>query len=219
MQPLLTIVPSRSRPANGKRLLQSWRENDCKESQLVFLMDDDDPTVVQYQAFGASVETAPRQRIGPRLNEKAVAVANEYRVIGFMGDDHLPRTHQWDTIICKQLKEMGTGIVYGDDLLQGEMIPTAVFMTSDIVRALGYFCPPVLQHMYLDNAWKDWGQGANCLRYLPDVIIEHMHPGSGKAAQDNLYAESGVLMGPDGERYREYVATSLADDVEKIMAI
>jgi len=117
------------------------------------------------------------------------------------------------------LERLGTGIVYGNDLLQGEMIPTAVFMTADIVKALGYFCPPTLLHMYLDNSWKDWGQGADCLRYLPDVIIEHMHPGTGKGSFDSVYAESNILMTPDHTRYLEYRDAFLQDDIAKIRAI
>ena len=104
--------------------------------------------------------------------------------IGFCGDDHRPRTVGWDQAYLDALREMGTGIVYGNDLLQGEALPTQVAMTSDIIRALGYMAPPDLVHMYADNWWRELGRRAGCLRYLPDVIVEHMHPVAGKADWD-----------------------------------
>ena len=41
-----------------------------------------------------------------------------------------------------------------------------------------------------DNAWLDLGQGADCLRYLPRVIIEHMHPARLAAPKDATYADA-----------------------------
>ena len=219
MEKMLIVVPSRGRPQNAKRLFESWNENECREARLVFCIDEDDPTGIQYRATGASVEVGPRKRIGPILNEKITAVANDYEIIGFMGDDHLPRTKHWDSIIIEKLEEMKTGIVYGNDLLQGAIIPTAVFITTNIIRSLGYFCPPTLEHMYLDNAWKDWGEGAQCLHYFPDVIIEHMHPGVGKAEGDVTYQESNALMGPDQDRYKVYQQTQMATDIAAIKAL
>lgn len=32
------------------------------------------------------------------------------------------------------------------------------------------------------------GNDLGCLSYLPDVIIEHLHPGAGKAEWDERYA-------------------------------
>jgi hypothetical protein len=90
----------------------------------------------------------------------------------------------WDLAYLDALREMGTGIVYGNDLLQGKRLPTQVAMTADIIRALGYMVPPELFHMYADDWWKVLGHNAGCLRYLPDVIVEHMHPVAGKAEWD-----------------------------------
>lgn len=47
--------------------------------------------------------------------------------------------------------------------------------------------PADVEHLYCDNAIKDLGEQADCLRYLPDVLIEHMHPVAGKAPMDAGY--------------------------------
>jgi hypothetical protein len=41
-----------------------------------------------------------------------------------------------------------------------------------------------------DNAWLDLGRGAACLRYLPRVIIEHMHPARLTAPKDSTYTDA-----------------------------
>jgi hypothetical protein len=131
----------------------------------------------------------PRLRLGPTLHKASAGFASRYPMLGFMGDDHRPRTPGWDAAYVEALTEMGTGIVYGDDLLQGERIPTQVAMTSDIVEAMGGMAPGGLVHMYLDDLWKAVGERLGCLRYLPDVVVEHLHPAAGKARWDDRYAE------------------------------
>ena len=141
--------------------------------------------------------------------------------IGFMGDDHRPRTVGWDTAYLEALRELGSGIVYGNDLLQGERIPTQVAMTTDIVRELGFMAPPVLKHLYVDNFWRDLGTAAGCLRYLSNVVVEHMHPIAGKAPWDDGYARvnAPTMYSGDANAYAKWAAMDLAAAVEKVRAL
>jgi hypothetical protein len=43
-------------------------------------------------------------------------------------------------------------------------------------------------HLYFDNFVKQLGIDLSALIYLPDVIIEHLHPVAGKAEMDEGYA-------------------------------
>lgn len=139
-------------------------------------------------------------RLGPTLNRyAALALAIQAEqdddgnvpVIGFMGDDHLPRTAKWDLAIQRAANHcQGRAVIYGNDLVQGQNLPTAVAITTDIIKKLGYFCPPDMIHLYLDNAWSDIGRATGSFIYLPNVIIEHCHPHAGKGvAWDDRYAE------------------------------
>jgi len=96
--------------------------------------------------------------------------------VGFMGDDHRPRTAGWDTEYLSVLRGFGTGFVYGNDLYQGETMPTQVAFTTDIARALSYMSPPELDHLCVDVVWRELGKRIDAIKYLPDVIVEHMHP-------------------------------------------
>jgi hypothetical protein len=139
-----------------------------------------------------------------------------------MGDDHMPRTVGWDAAYLEALRELGTGLVYGNDLLQGSSLPTQVAMTTDIVRALGYMAPPDLTHLYVDNFWRDLGRSAGCLRYLPDVIVEHRHPAAGKAQWDAGYARvnNSAMYEHDATAYEQYIGAGelhAAVDVVKML--
>lgn len=230
MTDLCVVVPTRGRPANAVRLVESWAPTKAT-AHLLLALDNDDPTLRDYLAAlepfddldhsWLSVVVGERLRLGPTLNLNAVEQAQRFGTIGFMGDDHLPRSEYWDEAICEALDKMGAGFVYGDDGIMGELLPTAVFISSSIVRALGYFCPPDQTHLYLDNAWKMWGERSASLLYLEDVLIEHLHPLVGKAEEDAGYAEvnSGEMWTHDEAAWRKYQATQLRPDIAKIRAV
>jgi hypothetical protein len=136
------------------------------------------------------------------------------------------RSGSWATITdpgryLDALRELGTGIVYGHDLLQGEKLPTQCAMTADIVRALGHMAPPTLRHMYVDNYWLDLGRAADCIRYLPEVVVEHMHPFAGKAAMDAGYqrVNASEVYAADQQAYAAYHAGQFGADVAKVAAL
>jgi hypothetical protein len=217
MAKMIVIVPTRGRPNNAARLVKAFGATDADGTDLLFRVDDDDPALDEYLKIDAEFVVGEHLLFGPKLNEQVAKSAPDYDIVGFMGDDHVPRTMNWDAAFAEVLHK--TGIAYGNDLLQGETIPTAVFMTSNIPLTLGYFCAPGIMHMYIDNAWKDWGSRSGCLTYLPDVVLEHLHHVNGKAEMDNLYQESGALMESDRVRYNEYCASQMAADVDKIKAL
>jgi len=96
---------------------------------------------------------------------------------------------------------------------------TAVAMTSDIVQTLSYMAPPQLVHLCLDLVWVEWGKGMERITYLPDVVIEHLHPAAQKAEMDAGYAEvnSEQQVSADSAAYYEYRdGGGLEADLEKL---
>lgn len=229
MADLVVIVPSRGRPEAAAALVQAFNATRTADTLLIFAVDDDDPTRDEYVRQAVDVRSPvalpPSKTMVEALNLIAAESADsEFAVfaIGFMGDDHLPRTVGWDAAYLAALREMGTGIVYGNDLLQGHRLPTQCAMTSDIVRELGYMAPPALRHLYVDNFWRDLGKGAECLRYLPDVTVEHRHPLAGKASWDAGYerVNSPEMGEHDRIAYEAYVAGGGLDaDVAKVRTL
>lgn len=229
---MLVVVPSRGRPQNIAELTKSWEDTQARATLLIAL-DDDDPRLDDYLVIKNVMHwdqvqwtVGPRLRLAGTLN--AVVMSRIMRtgtmphdIIGFMGDDHRPRTLHWDMDIENVVSHYGSSIVYGNDLLQGQNLPTQVFITADIIKTLGYFCPPGLVHMYLDNAWKTWGEAMGRLYYLVNTVIEHMHPVAGKAPWDDRYIEvnAGSQYADDQAAFKTYVASRLHDDAEKLRSL
>jgi hypothetical protein len=211
---LLVIIPTRGRPQAVMALVRAWHDTGAT-ADLLFAVDNDDPEFDAYKREaakfmkGGQVRFAfgKRLRLVGTLNQQAVKAAKRYRYLGFMGDDHRPRKADlaWDARFRECLSG-GPGIVYGNDLLMGEQMPTAVAMTSDIVQTLGYFAPPAMVHLCVDLVWKDWGVGMERITYLGDVIIEHLHPAAEKADLDQGYEEcnSPEQVSADSAAYYEY---------------
>jgi hypothetical protein len=205
---LTIIVPTRSRPQSVARVVEAWRATGAfaDGAELLFVVDEDDPEYMNYvaaidrargdgsqglvyeEALGWTSAAVWRPLV-PKLNEAALNAIADYPglfAIGFAGDDHLPRTPGWAARYLDVLRRRA-GIVYCDDGYQHDNIPTQWAMTADIVTALGKMVPADVEHLYCDNAIRDLGLGAGCLTYLPDVLIEHMHPVAGKGADDPQY--------------------------------
>lgn len=221
------ICPSRGRPENVDRLITAWSLL-AGTADLMIALDDDDPELDHYRDVvrnGAlllpdqlKLHVGPRERLGPTLNTVALREMNHYGALGFLGDDHVPRTVGFDVELERALRT--SELAYGNDLLQGAMLPTAIVMTSRLVRTLGWMVPPGLVHLYIDNAWLDLGRELG-ITYLPDVVIEHMHPVNGKAEWDVGYREvnSGEQTTADGNAYHRWRANSLAADVARVREV
>jgi hypothetical protein len=197
---------------------------------VILVVDEDDPELVEYLRLPYRYRDAVGDLLAPpdppvvmvlpaaetgsltaATNASARRVWDDDVIIGHVGDDHRFRTFGWDSRIADALVD--PGVAYGNDLLKGKRLPTAVFMSSVIPRTLGWYALPGTRHMFIDNAWRELGRELGRLRYLPDVVIEHMHPSAGKAEPDAGYAAAKVHKGTDREVYRAWRDGTFEADV------
>ena len=219
MGDLLIITPTRQRPGNAARLAGAVAATCTAQTDLIFAIDDDDGSYADVNLGAAKVIRGPRATCGQWTNLIARACAGEYRALASLGDDHLPRTHGWDSALLAAIDAMGgTGIAYGDDIGQGKNLPTAPVISSGIIAALGYFFLPALAQFFADNVWLDLGREAGCLAYLPDVTVEHLHYTRGAAPHDQVYEEARDAWMPDQAAYWAWQRADdgLRADVAKI---
>jgi hypothetical protein len=205
---LAVIVPSRERPHNIARLIEAMDKTCRGDTTLIVGVDQDDPYLPAYQAFhSCEIEVQPglRRQLVRWLNTLAAPRADQYKAIGHIGDDNVPRTIGWDVRIMESLER--NNFCFGDDLDPGRpagSLTIHAFMRSEVVRKLGYFGPPRLQHMYVDPVWYAWGK-ATSIEFLPDVVLEHMHYTiGGKAPVDQSYQDSTGLIPRDCAAYNDY---------------
>lgn len=226
---IVVVIPSRGRPRRAWEAVQAIRETAVRvDTSVVLAVDADDPCFAQYASlhwdgFGPEVrivglvgdETGNLVRATNTVSMR-IAAEDPNAIIGNFGDDHLARTPGWDRRVGEALAT--PGVAYGDDLLQGAELPTAPFISAPIVLALGYYFLPDLHHMYVDNAVRDVGAQTGTLRFLPDVVIEHMHPFLGKAEWDEAYqrvnAETPVR--EDRLRYESWRQHAMATDIGRV---
>lgn len=187
---LVILVPTYGRPEKALEFAVNFENTkESSQTKLVMVYDQEDHYLPEYLSLGLEHYISPTRGMVPALNYGAKQTL-DYRQpfgIGFMGDDHFPRTSGWDVAYTDALWEMSTGMVYGNDLLQGGNLPTQIAMTANIPRRLQFFAYPRFKHLWVDNSWLALGKAIDRIKYLPDVIIEHMHPGAGKVENDENY--------------------------------
>ena len=210
MKDLAILVPSRGRP-NAIASLYAELARTKTVADLIVVVDDDDEQMNEYIELGVTLFVVKRDGKGMAkpLNKAASHFKDAYRHFAFLGDDHRPRTQEWDKAFVTALDELGTGIVYGNDLFQAEQLPTAVAMTGNIVHALDGMVPPGMIHLYLDNFWMQLGKDLGKIRYMGHIIIEHLHPVAGKADWDDNYREVNAeeVYSADAKAYYDYITS------------
>src|SRR5690348_15586829 len=140
-QPMLTVIcPSRGRPGNVARLIDSFLLTRVRRgTQLIVAIDGSDESAPVYAnaiemhaagrtgVFLLNVDPSRRNMV-QTLNQAASyeVGSDEVTMLGFVGDDHLFETGGWDGFLLDRFEH--NIIAYGDDGHQHENLPTAVFL-------------------------------------------------------------------------------------------
>lgn len=231
---VVVVMPSRGRPDRAASAIEAIRQTAVLvDTSVILAVDADDPTWDEYARMAAqrrflagpevSLVTLRGDETGNLVKatntvSMRVARENPKAIIGNLGDDHFCRTPGWDKAVKTALRT--PGVAYGDDLLQGQELPTAPFISAEIALALGYYALPDLDHMFIDNVWRDVGAQTHTLRYLPDVVIEHLHPAVGKAEWDEGYkrVNSEAAIAVDHRRYYSWRKNAMLVDIGRVRA-
>ena len=233
---IIVLCPTRGRPGRAAETLDSFRDT-AKRSDLriIFLVDRNDPDFGAYITLGrhwsrrfgidadapyvVPLEDHETGDLVKATNARLDRFWDRCDVFGHVGDDHLFRTPGWDIEINMTLLAE-PGVAYGNDGFQGEAVPTAAFVSTKVVKALGWLALPTAHHLYIDNTWRRLGEELGSLHYLPDVLIEHMHPAAGKAEMDAGYAQNNApeMYGHDFLAFQSWVAGPMVDDIARVKA-
>jgi len=211
---ILIITPTRKRFKRAKEMIAAWEKCTTGNSEIVFYVDDDDPQLKQYQSL---VRDKIRVEIGTEhgLCAGYNFLFNKYPDYEFYApfdDDQHLRTPDWeDVAIAKLRSHKNWGLVYGDDQLQSQNLPTAPILGGKLIRTLGWVGLPGLDHMYCDNVWMDVAKACDGLFYMPEIVIEHMHFFNGKAEKDETYelSDKPSLYSHDQAIYEKWKAKEL----------
>lgn len=219
---MLIVVPTRSRPHNVIPLVEAFRETGAFDdgAEVVFVVDRDDSTFEGYLGELSRItgnerrvvtwlDVTHHEQLVPKLNKAAdyLRVTRDPRFLGFMGDDHRPRSAGWAKAYRDELDSAGTGIVSCPDGYRPDDLPTHWVMTADIVEALGRMVPAPVEHLYCDNAIRDLAKEAGCWHYRTDLLVDHLNPYAGqRAPMDAQYqrVNSSEQFRADRAQYRTW---------------
>jgi hypothetical protein len=218
------LVPSRGRPGNLRRLIDAIAATATGEVRIYTRVDDDDPTRDEYLALeGVHITTGPRIYYGPSLNQLApIADRDGCDHLAMFGDDVVPETHGWDRLLIDAL-DGRLGVAYGSDGLEHKHardLPTHYVTQTEISRRLGWFAPPTMRHLFLDNVARDLGKGLGNFVYVPEAKIRHLHPWAGLAERDQTYREGGSnkrVRQADELAYRRWARHQLPRDLARLL--
>lgn len=194
----------------------SARDTAVGEVEFCFYFDDDDlsrHTVDAQLECDASAVTGPRCVLSEAWNKAAEIATGD--ILMHAADDIIFRTAGWDEIITAEFERFDDRIafVYGRDGYQDERLGTHGFLSREWVETVGYFVPPYFSSDYND-VWLHEVAGMIGRRiYVPEVLIEHMHPDAGKGELDQTHQEriARHLKDNPGSLYRDLLGERVAD--------
>ena len=185
------LIPTRGRPDNVWRVLRSICATRAKPELIsahLWVDDDDKATLAiepELTRAGVHVHSGARATLSDAYNALAEKSSGEILFSG--ADDIVFRTPGWDEQVREQFAADSFCLVYGDDCLQHENLCTHPFVSRKAVDALGYFYPET-DGVNVTDVWLLFMyRELRRLRYLPDVVIEHMHFLRGLAEYDETY--------------------------------
>jgi hypothetical protein len=192
MKKIAILIPSRDRCHKVEKLHKNWFEytDNLIETDCIIILDEDnESTYTRMPGFIYEiVPTNGKRGVVFPLNKVAKKYCNNYEYIGFLGDDHLPKTKRWNVEMYDVLtKNKPFSMVYGNDLIQGENLPTNIIMDSLFIKYLDNMVDSKIQHLFADNYWLYIGKYIDNIHYLNHVIIEHEHYSRNKSELDEMY--------------------------------
>lgn len=183
------LIPTRERPNLQLTLLSSiiTTVSDINNVNVYFGVDDDD----QYRDVVEKITKAmPFVKMVPiHNNGKFIGINRIWNILaqncpdeifGYVGDDMIFRTNDWDLKILEQFNKQNLPddkikMVHCWDGYHGPKLSVNAFVHRRYYETLGYFTRPEFLINYSDNWMYQTFKAFDRVTYLPDVYIQHNH--------------------------------------------
>lgn len=191
------LLPTRGRVSLVRRLFASVVQTteNLRRVEIVLCIDEDDRESLEIDHPELSlIKTVGRP--GRTMGEmtRACYESSRGRYVMLINDDVIFRTTHWDVRVLETATRFSDDIslIYGNDLDQGDAVPTFPILSRAVCDLLGEVCPRGYRHLHIESHWLDIFKqlarlGHKRICYLDEVIFEHMHYVVGKAAIDPTY--------------------------------
>jgi len=180
------VLPTRGRPDRCQATLDSLVESSVSTPGVVVVDGDDDP---KYRTLRLPdnwdvVFRKTRGGVCQILNE-SFRVDPDQGWWGFLSDDSVVTHHgrDWDVELVLKAGDDGFANT-ADDFNSGPRMQGAVVFGGALLRSLGWWVPPGLEHSFCDDVWERLGRALGNWVFDPTTTVEHRHFLSGKAERD-----------------------------------
>jgi hypothetical protein len=177
------ILPTRERPAMLAETLESLASTAQSPGaiEVILYIDRDDQATRAFAFSGLAVRkiVGPRSRMGHVTRQCYAATTG--RLVMLANDDLRFRTPGWDQRVLSAARQFPDGLclIWGNDLCSGNaahpILPRAA------CERLEGICPECYDRVFIDTHIYDVfrrlkARGHDRFCYLPDVVVEHLHP-------------------------------------------
>lgn len=218
------LLPTRNRPDNLKRMVDSCRETARVCPDIVVYIDNDDQlSIPAAKELGITYIVGPRITMTDYWNKCYREASPESDIFMQAGDDIIFRTRGWDALVEEEFQKWPDRIVlvHGDDLDPSfrSRFGTHSFLHRKWIEALGYFIPPYFSSDNGDRWLMEIADFLGRRVFLP-FVTEHIHPRTGKVSLDSTYKERLERHEKDkpDQLYIDMFSERLAD-VEKLQKL
>jgi hypothetical protein len=212
------LLPTRARPDSVVRLLRSIEKTVAiapKVSVHLRLDNDDAVMLKAMQNIKADATVFVEAAVGPRVALGATW-NNLWRNVDadiymLCGDDMIFESERWDERVREHFWKDRIQLVLGkDDMVDGKLA-THFFVSHEACEALGYFCPPQFEAIYLDT-WVDHVYRlADKVIYDPEIRIPHLHWTKTNKIDESITRDRAGRKARDWERWEMGVDQRQAD--------
>lgn len=185
------LCPSRGRPQNLRRMIESVRAVSTIMSEVVVYVDDDDTAYSDLALFSdICIFRGPRICHSDYWNKCAERASGDYLMM--VGDDCVFKTPGWDQMVEQAFAVCPDKIlmVHGDDCAPaGKWFATHPIISRRWVEICGRFTGPWFPGDFADQWIQDIANTLGRRQFLP-FVNEHLHHVWGKAPKDQTYCET-----------------------------
>lgn len=187
----------------------------------VFVLHDDnecdiyDPILAKYPSVN-NLCIKSGLTLMEKINVPALDIANKYKYVGFIGDDIVFKT-KWESEFINFLSSVKYGLAFANESSENAgTLAAHPFITSNMIKAVGFFGCPVVTHHYFDNYWQEITLTVGEVKYFENIIMEHRHPGMYKDVMDKLYRKIENDYEINKHNYALYKKIEILNDIKKI---
>ena len=187
MSDVAILIPTMNRPHRMAPLLQSIAEATDIPHRVIFACNDQE-TVDELDRLGAWYDRDEGDTYAVRIN-RLFNLTTEPQV--FLGADDLAFRAGWFQAAMIVMETIN-GVVAVNDL--HNMAGVHFLVSRDFVNTLGgcigepgIVCHEGYRHAYVDDELRATAMSHGRWGIAKDAVVEHLHPGAGKAPSDEIY--------------------------------